>query len=624
MNDWMNLSSFMQTLVRVLVVWLAFYGAGKLLRNPLRVDLAFPLLASELVGMLVFVFLTIPLSILGVLSRTVLPVFLLLMAIPGALFAYGEVRRRLPGLRPGTLQILAGAFLLFVLFLNFSHASMPNLAFDDPLVTYAVQPDRWLSAGRIFWLEESIFSGFPLLYEMTAVWPASLSSDLLNQLSVLQVFQMSLLLVAVIRGLSILGVARKLWIPIVATILLTTYLYLWSAIAKTDTLCILLCTLAMASAVRQREKCFRGSPLSSWFYMGLALAVKQTSIVVLLPFMLYSAGAYRKYPMRWKVFALISLLLVPAVYGVRTMLKTGSPTYPIYTVPFMLRSGWELGMTEERIEVQSRASSYYDEMSFPLAKHVGIYFAYLEGCILLLLAGTAVSTAIRNWRRTALVLPMLAYYIVSIMLFWPPWWGAKYTTSVYPFTALLGAHLLQGFRGSKIIVFAAMTIAFVVPGFFAVAGDAMPFSYRMTVARSVLQGEWDTSSGYSRLINTPTPEATANMWANVALPPESVIFSINEEKRYFFRGTVISGERHPVGHILYHDNSLEEELAILDALGVDYVAFYRNDPAILQQENRLAVLDHIGIGCILEPVIVSDGGYLLCRYNKNGEAEASP
>lgn len=615
MNDWISLSSLLQTSVRVLAVWLAFYGIGKLLRNPLRVDLVFPLLASEMVGMLVFVFFTVPLSILGVLSRTVLPVFLLIMAIPGALFAYGEIRDRLLGLKPGILQILAGVFLLFVLFLNFSHASMPNLAFDDPLVTYAVQPDRWLSAGRIFWLEESIFSGFPLLYEMTAVWPASLSSDLLNQLSVLQVFQMSLLVVAVFRGLSILGVAKKLWLPVATTVLLTTNLYLWSAIAKTDTLCILLCTLAMVSAVRQKEKGFTGSPLSSWLYMGLALAVKQTSIVVLLPFLLYSAGAFRKYARKWKVLALVSLLLVPTAYGVRTMLKTGSPTYPIYTVPFMLRSGWELSATDERTEVQYRASAYYDEMSFPLAKHIGIFFAYMEGCILLLLAGTAFSTATRNWRRAALTLPILVYFIIVIKLFWPPWWGAKYTILLYPFTALLGAYLLQSFRGARAVTFAVMVIVFVVPGFFAVAGDAMPFTYRMAVARSVLLGVWDTSSGYTRMINTPTPEATANIWATAALPPESVIFSINEEKRYFFNGTVISGERHPVGHMLYHDNSLDEELAILDGLGVDYVGFYRNDPAILEQEARLAILDHIGLGEILEPVIVVDGGYLLCRYN---------
>ncbi len=597
------------------MVWLAFYGMGKLLRNPLRVDVVFPLLASELVGMLVFVFLTVPLSIVGVLSRTVLPVFLLIMAIPGALFVYGELRNRLPGLKPGILQILAGIFLLFVLFLNFSHASMPNLAFDDPLVTYAVQPDQWLGAGRIFWLEESIFSGFPLLYEMTAVWPASLSSDLLNQLSLLQVFQMSLLVVAVFRGLSILGVKKKLWLPVAATVLLTTNLYLWSAIAKTDTLCILLCTLALVSAVRQKEKGFTGSPLSSWLCMGLALAVKQTSIVVLVPFLLYSAGAYRKYAPKWKTLALVSLLLVPAAYGMRTMLKTGSPTYPVYTVPFMLRSGWEVSTTDERMEVQSRASSYYDEKSFPLAKHIGIYFTYMEGCILLLLAGTAVPIATRNWRRVALILPMFAYFILSMKLFWPPWWGAKYTILVYPFTALLGAYLLQSFKAARTVTIAVMLTAFVVPGFIAVAGDAMPFTYRMTVARSVLQGEWDTSSGYNRLINTPTAEATANMWATAALPPESVIFSINEEKRYFFHGTVLSGERHPVGHLLYHDNSLEEELAILDTLGVDYVGFYRNDPAILKQEARLAILDHIGLGDVLEPVIIVDGGYLLCRYN---------
>jgi len=85
-------------------VWLAFYGTGKLLRNPLRVDHLFPLLTAELIGLLVFVFLTVPLSILGVLSRAVLPVFLLLMAIPGALFVYGELRNRLPGPKSETVR----------------------------------------------------------------------------------------------------------------------------------------------------------------------------------------------------------------------------------------------------------------------------------------------------------------------------------------------------------------------------------------------------------------------------------------------------------------------------------------------------------------------------------------
>lgn len=116
-----------------------------------------------------------------------------------------------------------------------------------------------------------------------------------------------------------------------------------------------------------------------------------------------------------------------------------------------------------------------------------------------------------------------------------------------------------------------------------------------------------------------TPEGMTHMWANRALPPGSVIFSLHEEKRYFFDGTVIVGWRHPLGQTIYRDNSLEEELAVLDALDVDYVGFYREDPVVLNQERKLEILDHIGLGDLLEPVIVVDGGYLLCRYNRENE-----
>jgi len=66
---------------------------------------------------------------------------------------------------------------------------------------------------------------------------------------------------------------------------------------------------------------------------------------------------------------------------------------------------------------------------------------------------------------------------------------------------------------------------------------------------------------------------------------------------------------------LYTENTLEDEIAILKELSVDYVGIYRENPAVLDQEKRLAILDHIGIGDFLEPVIVLDGGYLLCRFN---------
>ncbi len=613
MFDWLSPLVFVQTLARVAVVWLAFYGAGKVLRKPLRIDAVFPLLPSELLGLLAFVILAVPLSLLGIMNRTVCPMILVLMAIPGTLFTYGALRDRFPLPKPKLLTIVFGAFMLFVLLLNFTNAFMPNLAFDDPLVTYAVQPDRWLNAGRVFWLEETTFSGFPLLYEMTAVWPAAISSDRINQLSVLQVFQMSMLVLAVFRGVSLMRVGRKLRLPAAVIVFLTTSIYTWCSMAKTDTMALLFGTMALAAAVRQRENDFQGSPLSSWLFMGLTLATKQTAVLILAPFLLYSWGAFLRYSLKWKLLALLALATAPGAFAVRTMLKTGSPTYPFYPVTSMVREGWELNRPPENTIVNTRSSYLYEHKNFPMAKHVGIFFAYMEGNVLLLIAGIATALILKRWGDLYLVLPVLAYSALAIIAFWPPWWGAKYSIPLYPFIALLGAKLLSRSRAGVWIAAFLVIPSFIIPGFIAVAGDPKPFSYRTTVAESVLRGGWKSESGYGMWLSTP--EGMTHMWANTALPPETVILSLHEEKRYFFDGTVIVGWRHPIAQRLYQENSLEEELEILKYLRVDYVGIHRENPAVLDQERSLQILDHIGTGELLEPVMIVDGGYLLCRFN---------
>lgn len=613
MFDWLSPLVFVQTLARVAVVWLAFYGAGKVLRKPLRIDAAFPLLPSELLGLLAFVFLAIPLSLFGIMNRTVCPVILLLMAIPGTLFAYGALRDRFPLPKPTPLTIVLGAFMVFVLILNFTYASMPNLAFDDPLVTYAVQPDRWLNHGGIYWLGETAFSGFPLLYEMTAVWPAAISSDRINQLSVLQVFQMSMLVVAVIRGMSLMRPGRGMKLPVIVTVLLTTSVYTWCSMAKTDTMALLFGTMALAAAVRQREKDFSGSPLSSWLFMGLTLATKQTAVIMLAPFLLYSAGSFFRYTVKWKALALAAFVAFPGAFAARTMLKTGSPTYPFYPVRSLVREGWELNRPQENTIVNTRSSYLYEHKNFPLAKHVGIFFAYMEGNVLLLIAGIVTALILKRWKDLYLVLPVLVYSALAIIAFWPPWWGAKYSIPFYPFVALLGAKLLSGSRAGAWIATILLLPSFIIPGFIAVAGEPRGYSYRTTIAGWVLMGEWNSESGYRMWLSTP--EGMTHMWANTALPGETVIVSLHEEKRYFFDGTVIVGWRHPVAQRLYLENTLAEELAVLDELGTDYVAINRENPVVLDQERRLEILDHIGNGDLLEPVIIIDGGYLLCRYN---------
>ena len=239
MLDWMSPLAFAQTLIRVAVVWAAFYFAGHLLIGRSFLRKSFPLLPKELAGAVSFLLLVIPLSLLRVLDRTVCPIVLVLFSIPGFFLIFHKMKERAPTQKPPVVQIIFSLVLLAVVFINLTNASSPNLNFDDPLITYAVQPDKWLNNGHMHWVEEAVHSGFPQTYEMIAVWPASLSSDRIDQISVLQVFQMSLLLVALLRGMQLVKIRNKLRIPLAITILMCSMLVYWCSLAKTDTMALL-------------------------------------------------------------------------------------------------------------------------------------------------------------------------------------------------------------------------------------------------------------------------------------------------------------------------------------------------------------------------------------------------
>ncbi len=613
MLDWMSPLAFFQTLIRVTIVWIAFYGAGHIVEMILPVRKFFHLLPKEISGILFLVLLEIPLSIFGIMNRTVTPVLLLLFAVPGMLLLMRKAKNIKISHRLSVIQLIGMTALLGVITLNLTYASMPNLQFDDPLITYAVQPDRWLNSGKLYWLEETAFSGFPLTYEMISVWPASLSSDRMDQLSVLQVFQMTLLFIALFRSMQIIRIKKKFRIPLAIIVLLGSMLYYWSSLAKTDTAAILFTTLALAAAIREnRER--KSSQYSSWLFMGLALATKQTTLLILIPFVLYKI--YQFYSTSWKknAISLFFISIVPLIFAVRTMIHTGSPTYPVNQFSFMVKDEWKLIPIPEEIRIiNDRDSEIHASSNYSIAKHIGIFMTSMEGILLLLLGGLAVSF-LKKDRSWLLFLPLFAYFAVAIVILWPPWWGAKYSILIYPFVALMGVKAMQSYsRFTSIFLAFVCLVSFVVPGFILFVRMEFPADYRYTVAKSVLTGEWDTSFGYQILMSSS--EGMTHMWLNSAHPEGSVILSLHEEKRYFYDHEIYIGWRHPKTQPLYLDNTLAEECRILDAANIEYVTFYRRDPCIMNMENRLVILDHIGHNDILEPVITVSGGYLVCKYN---------
>ena len=613
MLDWMNPMVFLQTLVKVAIVWMAFYGAGHIAELVFPIRKSFPLLPKEISGALFLILLEIPLSLLGILNRTVTPIILLLFAVPGMLLLLKKVKKSDKPGKASIGQVIGVIALLAVGILNLTYASAPNIGFDDPLITYAVQPDRWLNSGSIHWIEETVFSGFPLTYEMMSVWPASLSSDRLDQLSVLQVFQVTLLFFALFRGMHIIGIKKKYRIPLAITILLCSLLYYWSSLAKTDTAAILFSTLALTAVIREMsDRSLK--PYSSWFLMGLALATKQTSVIVLLPFLLYGGYRINRSTIKTKLFALVCLSFLPAVFGLRTMLKTGSPTYPVHQISFLVKDEWRLIQPPaEIIELNDRDSQSHSETDYGFLKNIGIFFISMEGILFLLLGGVVIAFIQKDNSRV-LFMPILVYFTVAIILFWPPWWGVKYAILIFPFVALLGVRSMQSReRFSSVFLPLVSILSFVVPGYLVTSDMFYPANFKLSLTRSVLTGEWDISSGYQFNINSS--EGMTQMWLNSDLSQESRILSLHEEKRYFCDHQIFVGWRHPATQELYLENSLEEECAILNDLDIEFVTFYRSDPCLFQMENRLAILDHVGQNDILEPVISVSGGYTICRYN---------
>ncbi len=612
MLDWMSPIAFLQTMIRVLLVWSAFYWVGHMLEKPLRVKKLFPLLPKEITGILAMMVLTLVLSLFGIMNRTVTPIILLLLSLPGLLMIVQMFVRKVTSTRFSLYTAIFAVVFLAVALLNFTYASMPSLKFDDPLITYAVQPDRWLNAGRIHWLHETAFSGFPLTYEMTTVWPASLSFDRVDQLSLLQVFQMSMLLICLFRASQLMGIRHRYRLLLYGIVLVCTSLYFWCSFAKTDTMAIMFCTLALASSYEEyRNRNLK--PYSSWLLMGLALATKQTAILVLIAFLPYALARIIREPFSVKVTAVLSIVLLPAIFAVRTMSVTGSPTYPFYQVSALVNDEWELlPKPAELIEINDRSSELYSDFDFSIYKHIAIYFTSLEGIFLLFIAGIAAS--LRKHHGFLSWLPVLAYCFAAIWVFWPPWWGSKYSLLIFPFIGILSVKFIQEHRRtSDYLLPTILAAAFIIPGFIFAPIYSYPATYRYSISSSVLSGRWNTRFGYRFL--TSEGEGITHMWMNSNLTSDVVVLSLHQEKRYFLDHPVYVGWRHPATQELYLENTVEEECSILDGLGVDYVTFYRVRPMEADMENRIAILNHVGRDEILEPIAIISNGYLICRYN---------
>ncbi len=627
MTNWLGLEPFVYTVLRVAIVWLAFYGAGIPFAKLNFFRRYFRLMPSVVHGMLFYSLIALLLSLFGIMTRTVVSLLLVPGVVYGLLSLVHSVRKKSSLLRKlQPVQIFLGSVLFLVVLSSLMFASIPNVQFDDPQVIYAVRPDLWLSSGSIHWLHETNFSGFPFMAELISIFPAALSSDRLDQLSILQVFQFSMLFASIIAGLKLIGVKKKMFFVTSILIIHVSLLTISASYAKTDITCMFFVTIAFASIVRGillRQKSFDYTPFLA---LGLAFSSKLTSALFFIPFIMYAVPYFKnKFSLKTVSVSVFVLAVVPVLFGIRTMVVTGSPTYPIFPVKQLLSDEYNSPPEPEEIHRgNDRAGNSSLFTILPVTQNVGIFFAIMEGVFLLFFAGSLIAV-FRKSPLAWLSLPILVYSIIAMFVYWPPWWGAKYTIQLYPFIGILGAYYAGTFLKRPMLLASPILVASIlVPGFIiAPSTNAnFPASLRYVIAKSFVTGNWNPGRYNFAGLYFQSPEVITHLWMNEVVPENSTILSLHQEKRYFSDNKVIVAWRHPQALSLFLDNSIDEEIAILENLDVNYVTFYRNDPLPFELENNVVLLDHIGTGMVLEPIHIIQE-FVICRFNPNGNKRYS-
>jgi hypothetical protein len=258
-----------------------------------------------------------------------------------------------------------------------------------------------------------------------------------------------------------------------------------------------------------------------------------------------------------------------------------------------------------------RSSHFFPTVGF--MKNIFDYFVRWGTSILLLAAGYFSTLRKGGLKlRNTVAAGILLYAAVSILIFRPAWWGAKYGMLLIPFSVLFGLFM---FRKLKHGLVAATAISMV--SYFCFDTQVSPVEhygqdFRVRLMESYILAEWKVP-GYEPL--EEQGELALTMWMNGHIPPGSNILSFYVTKRYFSDHRWMVAWRYPPAARLYLENTLEEEVGILNELEVDYIFTVYGVPAPFDDERAVEIFSRIGPGDLLEPVIELDG-HVLLRYNR--------
>lgn len=617
LTDWLSIDSLAYSVLRVAMVWLAFHGSGYMIMKIRGIRRLFPAMPSIIPGMLFYLSVIILLSLTGLLTRQITFFFILPCSMASVYILYLRLRKRILHLRLRklpALQIIPWIIAAFILITNIMMAGRPDLYQDDPHITYMVQPDRWLNDGRMSFLDETIFSGLPLTSEMMTVLPSSMAENRLDQLILAQMFQMSMLLALVICSFRILGTDRR-YLPIaIISIAGCNILLIWAQLAKPDITALLFTTVALCLLFRMLFTRMNAAErdLSAFIVMGLAIATKLTAVLALIPFfaMLFVLEKRRKSSIRQLILEFILIAAVPAAFAIRTMIHTGSPFYSAIPMNFLLKPEWVMPEIDSYfITIQNRASDFFRSVSF--FENIWHYFRTWGSTVFLLIMGFVFTLRSIERRSSVYVIAgIFAYSLAALLLFYPAWWGAKYGILIIPFAGLAG---LQWLNRKK---HGLLTASIIVPVLFILYSSPLSptehysTGYRLSLIRSYFSGEWNYASYPAIDIASELP---AQMWMNTNLPEGSTVLSLFDKKRYLCDHRYIVAWSHPVAARIFLDNTIEDEIEILNYLKIDFVIARLSDPVPYDGENRVEILSRIGLNDILAPM-AEINGYIIYRY----------
>ncbi len=611
---WLGIGPLLWATFRVALVWAAFDGTGAVISGSRYRRRNFRLMPRVVIGMVAYILLALLLSLLHALTRPVLSVTVAAGAAIWALRAYRAARRSPPSFRPIRLSPLMLPAWLLAAFLAISAltvAGRPEMNFNDTQVTYLVQPDRWLNHGHIHFLEETKFSGFPMIAEILLLYPSSLATDRLDQLILGQVFSVSILLLLVPVSMKVTGLGAR-WIPAGAiSILGCTILLIWSHFAKPDPTLLFFTTLSLSAMLRKITDEEHANDLSPYLLMGLALSTKYTAYLVLLPLTVMHLSAFGR-GKGWKFHAKAAAMvfLLPAAFAARTMLHTGAPFYPHTPPGLPVSSFWKDPPVQINYRIfDDKSSHFYPRVT--MLRNVFDYFRAWGPPLFLLLAGLLATAGGKVKRRGTVLLGFLSYSAAAVMLFRPAWWGAKYGILMVPFAALYGMRLLSEHRRGLAAATAVAVVSYLCFDTAVFNLERYDFFGRMRIVESYAKGRW-AARGLEAVESQH--ELPMIMWMNGHLPENSRILSLFPTKRYFSNHTWLVAWRYPPAMRLFLDDSIDDELEILEELNVDYVLARYDAPAPMDDGRLIATLAGIGRGDILEPVLQLNG-FLLLKFN---------